>query len=71
MVGLFGVNQRVTKAQFDNLLSDVWHEGLTEKNVVPGFERTGIFPLDKSKYPTNRFNPVLLKRYNQWDAAWK
>ena len=45
------------------------HEGLTEKNVVAGFERTGIFPLDKSKYPTNRFNPVLLKRYNQWDAV--
>ena len=27
IVGLFGVNQRVTKAQFENLLSDVWHEG--------------------------------------------
>ena len=43
-IGLFGVNQCLNKAQFDNLLSDVWHEGLTEKNVVAGFERTGIFP---------------------------
>ena len=68
-VSLFGSNQKLTKAQFDNLLSEVWHEGISAKNVKAGFERTGIFPTDKEKYPDRRFNPQLLDRYQRWDKA--
>ena len=66
---LFGVNERMKKAQFANMLSEVWHKGLSAKNVMAGFEATGVLPVNKSKYPTNRFNPNLLKNYKAWDAA--
>ena len=66
---LFGVNERIKKAQFANMLSEVWRQGLSTKNIIAGFEATGVFPVNKLKYPTNRFNPNLLKSYKSWDAA--
>ena len=43
----------VRKALFVNLLSDVWHEGLSKRNIQARFETTGVFPVDSYKYPTN------------------
>ena len=51
------------------MLADVWHVGLSFKNVVAGFEATGIYPVNKSKYPVARFNPNTLQKYKQWDEA--
>lgn len=42
---------KLAKANFVNLLSKVWHEGLTPSNVISGFRTTGIYPVDREKYP--------------------
>ena len=39
------------KANFVNLLSNVWLESITPSNVVSGFRTTGIYPVDREKYP--------------------
>ena len=57
---------KLTKANFVNLLSKVWHEGLKPSNVVSGFRTTGIFPVDREKYKKSRLDPRLLKRYENW-----
>ena len=57
---------KLTKANFVNLLSKVWHEGLKPSNVVSGFRTTGIFPVDREKYKKSRLDPRLLKRYDNW-----
>ena len=57
---------KLTKANFVNLLSKVWHEGLKPSNVVSGFRATGIFPVDREKYKKSRLDPRLLKRYENW-----
>ena len=41
---------KLTEANFVNLLSKVWHEGLKPSNVLSGFRTTGIFPVDRKKY---------------------
>ena len=38
---------KLTKANFLNLLSKVWHKGLRPSNVVSGLRTTGIFPVDR------------------------
>ena len=55
---------KLTKANFVNLLSKVWHEGLKPSNVVSGFRTTGIFPVDREKYKKSRLDPRLLKQYD-------
>ena len=57
---------KINKANFVNLLSKVWHEGLKPSNVVSGFRTTGIFPADREKYKKSRLDPRLLKRYENW-----
>ena len=57
---------KLTKANFVNLLSKVWHEGLKPSNVVSGFRTTGIFPVGREKYKKSRLDPRLLKRYENW-----
>ena len=54
---------KLTKANFVNLLSKVWHEDLKPSNFVSGFRTTGIFPVDREKYKNSRLGPRLLKRY--------
>ena len=46
-----GNREPIKKAQFANMLSDVWHTGLSVKNCIAGFEATGIYPVNKNKYP--------------------
>ena len=52
-----------------NILANVWHEGLNEKNVIAGFESTGIWPLNRDKYDISRFDIRLIRRYEDWVAA--
>ena len=44
----------------------IWHQGLSAQNVISGFRATGIYPTNKTKYPTNRFDPQLLKCHEHW-----
>ena len=59
---------RLSKSEFLTILSskDVWEASLSEKNIVKGFQKCGIYPLDREAYPKFRFSPMLLNRYNTW-----
>ena len=46
---------RLDKATFVDALGDVWHQGLKPANIIAGFEKTGIFPVDRLRYPESRF----------------
>ena len=61
----------MTKSQFVNLLSEIWHQGLSESNIKSGFAATGVYPVDSTKYKTYRLNPQLLRRYEAWVEAGK
>ena len=65
----FGVSEPIRKGIFVNKLCEVWHQGLSASNIKAGFECTGIFPIDRKKYPEHRYDARLLKRYNAWVAA--
>ena len=56
----------LNRAEFCNLLSMVWKDGLSESNIKSGFCTTGIFPVNKNKYDTNRLDAVKLKTYEKW-----
>ena len=43
-VNEFGSKHRLTKADFVNQISAIWHEGMNKENAKSGFESTGIFP---------------------------
>ena len=55
---------KLPKANFVNLLSNVWHEGITPSNVVSAFRTRGIYPVDREKYPKSRIDSGLVKRYD-------
>lgn len=56
--------RRLQKNEFVDLLCSIWHQGLSPENVISGFKSTGIFPLDRSKYPTDRLDPQKLARHS-------
>ena len=56
----------IQKSIFVDLLCKIWHKGLSPKNVIAGFRSTGIYPVNREKFPIDRFNARLLKRYNIW-----
>ena len=59
---------RIPKTEFAALLSDqkVWAESFKEQNIKNGFRTCGIFPPDRSQYPTHRFSVNLKNRYDVW-----
>ena len=66
-----GAKEPIRKGLFENKLGEVWHQGLSPGNIKAGFTCTGIFPVNPDKYPTSRFDSLLLRRYNAWVAAGK
>ena len=44
---------------------------MTPKNAVAGFKATSIFPCDPLKYPTERFDKRLMKKFDAWIKASK
>ncbi|XP_046662934.1 MFS-type transporter clz9-like [Homalodisca vitripennis] len=54
---------KMLKDEFVDMLCKVWNTGLTPKNVKTGFESTGIFPFDRTKYPIARLDAEKLSRY--------
>ena len=63
---VLGPRETLSKSTFVDLICSIWHQGLSAENAISGFRATGIYPTDKTKYPTNRFDPELLKRYEHW-----
>ena len=63
---VLGPRETLSKSTFVDLICSIWHQGLSAENAISGFRATGIYPTDKTKYPTNRFDPRLLKRYEHW-----
>lgn len=55
----------LSKARFVELLGEVWMEAMKPHNIVMGFQSTGTFPVDKTKFPESEFNPSSLKRYKE------
>ena len=54
-----GGRQQLSKAAFCNVISTIWHQGLTKENMS-GFSNTGNFPVDSSKYKVSRLDKVKL-----------
>ena len=61
-----GAHENLTKAKFADLLGKVWAKGLSPANIKAGFRATGIMPLDRTKYHTDRLDPIKLITYNKW-----
>ena len=59
------------KAAFVNQRCDIWHQGLSPKNVKAGFQATGIFPVDSTKFPKHHLDRRLVKRYELWVSLGK
>ena len=64
---------RLSKSEFSTLLSSehVWDTAFSEENIKKGFEKCGIFPCNKDKYPVTRFNKNLKNRYDAWVTSGK
>ena len=62
-----GSRTSMTKADFVDNLASVWFECLTPQNIRSGFVSTGVFPVDRKKYPVYLFDTHLLKRYENWN----
>ena len=58
----FGPREPVRKATFVNLLSEIWHKGMTMENIKSGFFGTGIYPVDKTKFPTSCLDSTIISR---------
>ena len=65
-VNIVGASKGISKATFGDLIAAVWHQGLTPDNVIAGFRKTGIYPVDRTKFPTHRLDARLVRRYDQW-----
>lgn len=61
-----GINSSVLpKEMFSQLLSKVWKESMRAENIIAGFRSTGIYPVNRSKFPEHLFDPLELKEYRE------
>ena len=51
---------------FTDMIGKIWRKCLSKKNVMSGFRATGVFPPNRTKFPQDSFDAILL-RYNNWD----
>lgn len=56
---------RLTRHKFSELLKNVWEQGMIPKNIISGFESTGIFPVNSLKFSEKYFDPNLLRKYRE------
>lgn len=59
------------KCNFVDKLCEIWYKGLSSENICAGIRATGIWPLDRTKFPRERLDPRLLKRYELWESLGK
>lgn len=61
----------ISKANFTQLVDDVWPISLSPENIKSGFISTGIHTLDSTKYPKSRFCIQILASYNLQNSPTK
>ena len=66
-----GPRECLSKPLLVDLLCSIWREGLSSANAISGFKATGMFPVDRTKYPKERMDPRLLKQYENWVKSGK
>lgn len=54
---------RLSKAEFVELLAEVWAQAIKPSNIISGFKSCGIFPVDKTKFPESAFRKQELEDY--------
>lgn len=59
---------KLSKSEFADLLCETWHDGFKPATIISGFVSTGIYPVNRLKYPVSRFDPTKLQRYYQETA---
>ena len=64
---------KLSKAEFSKLLvsSDVWNNAFSSSNNMNGFEKCGVLPVSRDRYPIHRFNGNLKNRYDIWLSEGK
>ena len=70
-MGLTAPKNSIRRSNFVNMVSEMWHDAMPSKNAVSGFECTGIYPVDRSKYLLDRLDESLLNKYDEWLKAGK
>ena len=48
------------------MVCGMWHDAMPSKNAISGFECTGIYPVNRLKYPIDRLDERLLNKYEEW-----
>ena len=56
---------KISKSEFIELVGNTWPEVFSKSNILAGFRKSGIYPLDRSKYAEENFNPNLLALYKE------
>ncbi|CAF2000862.1 unnamed protein product [Rotaria magnacalcarata] len=56
--------RHLTKVEVVDLLGQVWEKGINTNNIISGFEKTGIYPVNRHRYPSEKFNKYLMAKYN-------
>jgi hypothetical protein len=57
--------RRITKPEFVSLVGSVWDKVFTHDIIVKSFEKTGLYPVDRTVYPESEFKPNLLTLYKR------
>lgn len=67
--GFGGSKGTIRRADFVNMLCSIWKESMPGKNAISGFRATGMFPVEMTKYPRERFDIRLLNKFSAWSDA--
>ena len=65
-MNFLGPRDTISKSVLVDILSEIWHNCLSSSNIISGFRARGIYPINREKYPQDRFDQRLLKRYKDW-----
>jgi len=55
--------KRVSKSDFLGLVGEVWGECFKEDLIKKAFDKCGIYPFNRDRYPISAFAPHLLDAY--------
>lgn len=54
---------RLSKEKFTELLGITWQESMVPNNIISGFKNTGVYPVNREKFPQSEFTPEDLAKY--------
>lgn len=57
--------RRVTKYDFLGMVSNVWGQCFTTELITKAFEKCGLYPFNRDRYPITEFAPNLLAVYQR------